>query len=86
MYGKPAASINVAAEGRGINAATQLITVLGYAGATIVEAAFTRVAVPRSALAPDGTIAPAEIRAETENALRAFVEYITATSESSPAP
>jgi hypothetical protein len=44
------------------------------------------VAVPRSAVGPDGTITIAEIRAEIENALRAFLEHITRTSGKSRPP
>jgi hypothetical protein len=49
-------------------------------GATIVEAAFTRVTVPRSAVGPDGMINSAEIRAGIKNAPRAFLDHIIATS------
>ena len=50
MYGKPAAWINVAAEGRGGGADATLRTVLGYVGAQILPASGTRVTVPRGAL------------------------------------
>jgi chromate reductase, NAD(P)H dehydrogenase (quinone) len=70
MYGKPAAWINVAGEGRGMHAHASLKTVLGYVGAAIFEPACTRVVVPRDALGPDGLIVATEIRAAIDTALR----------------
>lgn len=56
MYGKPAAWINVAAEGRGTGAVNALVQVLGYVGAVMVEAACRHIPVDRAAIEPDGTV------------------------------
>ena len=68
MDGKPAGWINVADGGRGRGAEEHLAMVLGYVGARPVDGACVRLPVPRQAtapgaLAPDGTIADAGIRA-----------------------
>ena len=78
MYGKPVAWINVAPEGRGANADASLRTVLGYLGAVVVEPACTRVIVPRDAMDRDGRINPVEIRAQIQDALRAFADHVSA--------
>ncbi|HEY2765169.1 MAG TPA: NADPH-dependent FMN reductase [Pseudonocardiaceae bacterium] len=83
IYGKPVAWINVAAQGRGMNAAASLATVLSYVGATVVESACADLFVPRDSVGPDGVVSHAELRAEIANVLRIFVDHIYATSERS---
>ena len=56
LYGKPVAWINVAAEGRGQGAVDALSSVLGYVGATVVEAACRRIPVDRAAIGPGGAV------------------------------
>ena len=56
FYGKPVAWLDVAAEGRGSGAHNALLTVLGYVGADIVEAACRRIPVDRASVGPDGTV------------------------------
>jgi NAD(P)H-dependent FMN reductase len=72
MYRKPAAWLNVAAEGRGTGARDALATVLGYVGATIVETACRHIPVDRAAIGPEGTVHDPRFRvgiAEVWNAL-----------------
>ncbi len=57
LYGKPAAWINVAAQGRGTGASDALASVLGYVGAVIVGKACRHIPVDRAAIGPDGTVA-----------------------------
>ena len=64
LYGKPAAWINVAAQGRGEGAQDALASVLGYVGAVIVEPACRRIPVDRAAVSGDGTISDPRFRAE----------------------
>jgi NAD(P)H-dependent FMN reductase len=78
MDGKPVAWINVAAEGRGVNAQASLATVLGYLGAAVVESACRRVFVPRDAVGPDGLIGDELVHEGIAETLRAFVDQITA--------
>jgi chromate reductase, NAD(P)H dehydrogenase (quinone) len=56
LYGKPAVWLNVAAEGRGRAAQETLVTVLGYVGAAIVDAACRHIPVDRTAIGADGTV------------------------------
>lgn len=76
IYRKPVAWINVAADGRGVNADASLATVLGYVGASVVEAACMRVFVPHDAVTPDGTIADQDIRARIGEVLRTFASQL----------
>jgi chromate reductase, NAD(P)H dehydrogenase (quinone) len=76
MYGKPVAWINVAGEDRGANADASLRTVLGYVKATILAPAGTRVTVMRSDLDADGDIAPGDLRARIEQAVRTFADEL----------
>ncbi|MGH3253649.1 MAG: NADPH-dependent FMN reductase [Trebonia sp.] len=72
MDGKPAAWLNVANPGRGAGATATLASVLAYVGASLIEAACRDIPVPRSAIAPDGTISDphfATTLAEVWNAL-----------------
>ncbi|HEV3379910.1 MAG TPA: NADPH-dependent FMN reductase [Trebonia sp.] len=63
LYGKPAAWLNVAAEGRGQGAQATLSSVLRYVGAAVIETASRHVPVNRSALGPDGTVSDPRFRA-----------------------
>jgi NAD(P)H-dependent FMN reductase len=62
LYGKPVAWINVANPGRGDAAHATLATVLGYAGAAVIEPACARLSVSRDAIGPDGLVADPNIR------------------------
>src|SRR5260370_18268107 len=60
LYGKPVAWLNVAAQGRGQGAHDSLLTVLGYVGADIIDAACRRPPVDRASVAAAGPVpAPA---------------------------
>jgi chromate reductase, NAD(P)H dehydrogenase (quinone) len=76
MDGKPVAWINVAAEGRGLNAHQSLETVLGYLGARVMEPAGQRIFVPRDAVGPDAVIHDERVRAEIAVALRTFIDQL----------
>jgi NAD(P)H-dependent FMN reductase len=56
LYGKPVAWVNVAAANRGQGAEQTLASVLGYVGATVIEAACRHVPVDRSAIDAGGMI------------------------------
>ena len=56
LYGKPAAWIDVANEGRGGGAQATLGTVLGYVGAQVVERACRRLPVAREWVSASGVI------------------------------
>jgi NAD(P)H-dependent FMN reductase len=72
MYGKPVAWVNVAAEGRGLNAHASLATVLGYVGAAIIDPACAAVPVPRESVGPDGVIVDGPVRAALADVVRRF--------------
>ncbi len=72
LYTKPVGWINAAAAGRGGNAHDSLRKVLGFAHATIVEAACVEVPVARDAVGADGLIADASIREQIGRALVAL--------------
>ena len=63
IYRLPAAWVNAAAPGRGLNADDSLGKVLGYVGADVAEQACVRIPVAREAIGNDGLIADPEIRA-----------------------
>lgn len=69
LYEKPVAWFTVAAEGRGLGAEAQLATVLGYVGASVVEAACVRVPVVRDSIGPDGTVTDEMVRHRFAEAL-----------------
>ncbi|HEY3715094.1 MAG TPA: NAD(P)H-dependent oxidoreductase [Jatrophihabitantaceae bacterium] len=75
MYGKPAAWITVAAEGRGLGAEQTLATVLGYINADIVQSACLRTPVRRDQVDPDGLISDQAIRNALTGALDAIAEH-----------
>ncbi len=74
IYGKPVAWINVAADGRGLNAEASLATVLGYVGAMIVTTACVRVPVGRDAVGSDGTVVDPSLRSRLVRAMSSLVE------------
>ena len=76
LYGKPAAWINVAAQGRGQGAQDALASVLGYVGAVIVEPACRRIPVHRAAVSPDVTISDPRFRAEATQVWDALLGYL----------
>jgi NAD(P)H-dependent FMN reductase len=78
MYGKPVAWINVAAEGRGVNAEASLRIVLGYVGARIVEQAVTHVTVARADIDAAGDLAPGDVRDQIEQVVRTFATALRA--------
>jgi NAD(P)H-dependent FMN reductase len=73
MYGKPAAWINVAPEGRGGGADATLRVVLGYVGAQILPASGTRVTVPRDAVDGSGALVDEGVRSQLAEALAMVV-------------
>jgi chromate reductase, NAD(P)H dehydrogenase (quinone) len=76
LYGKPAAWINVAAQGRGQGAQDALASVLGYVGAVIVEPACRRIPVDRAAASRDGTISDPRFRAEAAQVWDALLGHL----------
>jgi chromate reductase, NAD(P)H dehydrogenase (quinone) len=81
MDGKPVAWINVAAEGRGVNAHASLATVLGYVGARIIDDACARIVVPRDAVGADGLLNDDLLETAIVDLLGTFVSHITTTAE-----
>jgi NAD(P)H-dependent FMN reductase len=73
MYGKPAAWINVAPEGRGGGADATLRVVLGYVGAQILPASGTRVTVPRDAVDGSGALVDEGVRSQLAEVLAMVV-------------
>jgi NAD(P)H-dependent FMN reductase len=82
LYGKPAAWVTVAPEGRGDGAAAELATVLGYVGAAVIAPACVRVPVPRQAVGPDGMVADREVRTRLGTVLDTIVGALRAPAES----
>ena len=76
LYGKPAAWINVAIQGRGQGAQDALASVLGYVGAVIVEPACRRIPVDRAAVSQDGTISDPRFRAEVAEVWDALLDFL----------
>jgi NAD(P)H-dependent FMN reductase len=76
LYGKAAAWINVAAQGRGQGAQDALASVLGYVGAVIVETACRRIPVDRAAVSQDGTISDPRFRAEAAEVWNAVLDFL----------
>jgi chromate reductase, NAD(P)H dehydrogenase (quinone) len=77
LYGKPVAWINVAAEGRGMGAQNTLATVLGYVGATVIEAACRRLPVARAAIGPDGMVTDPRFQAGVAEIWQALLAYLS---------
>jgi NAD(P)H-dependent FMN reductase len=78
LYGKPVAWLNVAAPGRGRGAHDTLLTVLGYVGAEVIEAACRRVPVDRASVTAGGTVADPAFRAEVTAAWAALLAHLEA--------
>lgn len=76
LYGKPAAWINVAVQGRGQGAQDALVSVLGYVGAVILEAACRRIPVDRAAVSQDGMIGDPRFRAEAAQVWDGLLGYL----------
>lgn len=79
LYGKPVAWMNVAAEGRGLNAEISLASVLRYVGADAVEAACVRLPVPRDAIDPDGLVADVNFQNRVGQLLRTMADHVRST-------
>ena len=86
MDGKPVDWINVAAEGRGLDAQRPLGRVMGYLGAAVLEPAGRRVFVPRDAVGPDGVLHDVRIRAEIADALRTFAGQLAVAAMGASTP
>ena len=76
LYGKPAAWINVAAEGRGTGAEASLATVLGYVGAAVIEEACARIPLAREAVGPDGIVHDTGVRERLSDVLHAILRFL----------
>jgi chromate reductase len=79
IYRKPVAWVNVAAEGRGVNAEASLATVLGYVGAEIVEAACVRLPVARDLVGPDGLVTDVGVRTQLTELVRRIASHVRQT-------
>ena len=73
IYRLPAAWVNAAGLGRGVNADESLRKVLGYVNADVVEAAVARIPVAHGPGGEDGTVADPEVRAGIAAVLEAHV-------------
>ncbi len=76
IYRLPAAWVNAAAPGRGLNADEQLRKVLGYVGADLVEAAIVRIPVAHGSAGEDGTVADPEVRAAIAAVLGSIAAHV----------
>lgn len=76
IYGKPAAWINVATEGRGDAAQAMLKTVLGYVGADVIRSACVRVTIARETVGPDGVVVDPAVRTGLAAVLRDIAQYV----------
>jgi NAD(P)H-dependent FMN reductase len=85
LYRKPAAWINVAAEGRGGGALAELTTVLGYVAATVIEAGCVRLHVDRAAVGPDGTVIDEEFRIGIADVLSTIAQHYRKLADSANA-
>lgn len=85
LYGKPAAWINVAAQGRGTGATDALAAVLGYVGAVIVEDACRHVPVDRAAIGPDGAVTDPGFGAAMTEVWTALLRHLDQAGQSLPA-
>ncbi|MFJ4851932.1 NADPH-dependent FMN reductase [Streptomyces sp. NPDC088730] len=75
---KPVAWVSAASPGRGLGAEATLRTVLGYTGATVVEAACVRIPVDRRAAAPDGVFTEAGAREQLTRVLAVLAQSASA--------
>jgi chromate reductase len=72
LYDKPAASLHVAAPGRGEAAQATLVTVLNYVTAVLHDSPELRLYVPRESVGPDGLIDRPDLRDGLARALATF--------------
>ncbi len=85
MTGKPAAWINVAAQGRGEGAQKSLATVLGYVSAAVIEPACQHLPPAPGAAGPDGLVADPGFRAGLSGILQIIVDALSAERPSAAA-
>jgi len=78
IYRLPAAWVNAAGPGRGVNADESLRKVLGYVNADVVEAAVARIPVAHGSGGEDGTVADPEVRAGIAAVLEALATHVRA--------
>jgi NAD(P)H-dependent FMN reductase len=79
IYQKPVAWLNASGSPTGaVNAHESLRIVLGYVGATLVQAACARIPVPRHAIGDDGVVGDEETRGQILEALAALSAYLDA--------
>ncbi len=76
IYRLPAAWINVAPEGRGLNAEESLRKVLGYVGADLAEGACVRLVMDRDAIREDGTVGDPSYRERVAEALEVLAAHV----------
>ncbi|SCE67676.1 GNAT family N-acetyltransferase [Micromonospora mirobrigensis] len=76
LDGRPVASLNVAAPGRGDGAQATLRLVLGYVAAELSEAASVRLVVPRDAVGDDGLVVRPDVRDELRRVLTVFADEL----------
>ncbi len=69
---KPVGFVNAAGPGRGEGSHATLRTVLGYAGAVLVEPACVRIPIPRDAYGEDGVITDPALRTRITEVLAAL--------------
>lgn len=82
IYGVPAAWVNPAAPGRGVNADDSLRKVRGYLGADLVEDACVRIPVARDSIGPDGLIADSEPRSRPATVLETLAAHVARMARS----
>ena len=73
LHGKPVGWVNVANPGRGEGALAELITVLGYVGAKMIDSACLREPALRESIGPDGAITDVGLQGRLTTALHALV-------------
>lgn len=76
IYRLPAAWVNVAPEGRGLDAEESLRKVLGYVGADLAEDACVRLAMDRGAIGDDGTVTDPAYRERVAEILEALASHV----------
>ncbi len=78
IYRLPAAWVNAAAPGRGVNADESLRKVLGYVGADVCEEATVRIPVAHGSAGEDGTVADPAVREAVAAVLAALASHVRA--------
>lgn len=84
MYRKPVAWVNASTSTGAPGAYDSLATVLGYVNATIVEAACTRIPVPRAALDASGLVSDPDIRRRLRGVLAVLAREASRDGEAPP--